>query len=121
MEAYARGKVEYEPPRYMSINTAAEQLLLVESRRQEGACPPEAMCVGLARLGTDQQLIVSGTLEELREVEFGPPLHSLIIAGHTHVMEDEMLRSFRCTPSMPRRRQVASSPEDEQEAEEDEV
>lgn len=30
-----RGKKEYEPPRYMSINTAIEQLLEVEESRAE--------------------------------------------------------------------------------------
>lgn len=33
--------------------------------------------IGLA----DDQLIVAGTMEELRDVDFGPPLHCLIIAG----------------------------------------
>lgn len=32
---FCRGKKEYEPPRYMSINTAIEQLLEIEENRQE--------------------------------------------------------------------------------------
>ena len=41
-----RGKKEYEPPRYMSINTAIEQLLEVEELREEkGLFQFLALCV----------------------------------------------------------------------------
>ena len=32
---YFRGKKQYEPPKYMTINTAIEQLLEVERMREE--------------------------------------------------------------------------------------
>jgi hypothetical protein len=32
---YYRGRKIYEPPRYMSVNTAVEQLLEIEEKRQE--------------------------------------------------------------------------------------
>ena len=31
----------------------------------------------------------------LLDVDFGPPLHSLVIAGDTHVIEDEILALYR--------------------------
>jgi hypothetical protein len=34
--------------------------------------------------------IVSGTLEELLRIDFGAPLHSVVIAGHMHYIEEEM-------------------------------
>jgi diphthine synthase len=33
-------------------------------------------------------------MKELVKVDFGPPLHCLIIPGKTHPMEDEMLSFF---------------------------
>jgi len=61
----------------------------------EGAfSPTETLCVGLARLGQTDQVIIAGTLEELKEQEFGNPLHSLIICGDTHELELEMLKQF---------------------------
>ena len=41
-------------------------------------------------MGQDDQVIVSGTMEELRTVDFGPPLHSLVVAGEMHDMENTM-------------------------------
>lgn len=85
----------YEPPRYMTVNTAIEQLLEIEENRGEGAYGPDTLCVGVARLGADSQQIVAGTMEELRQADLGPPLHSLVIAGDTHVIEMEMLSAYR--------------------------
>lgn len=53
------------------------------------------MCVGLARLGTNTQKIIAGSMKELLEVDFGAPLHSLVIAGITHVMEEEFLSFYK--------------------------
>ena len=89
----------YEPARYMSIQTAIEQLLEVEAARGEGAYSGSTRCVGIARLGAESQRIVAGTMEELTVVDFGPPLHSLVIAGETHVIEEEILAQFRTQPA----------------------
>ena len=79
----------------MTVNTAIEQLLEIEESRGEGAYGPDTLCVGVARLGADSQQIVAGTMEELRHADFGPPLHSLVIAGDTHVIEMEILSAYR--------------------------
>jgi diphthine synthase len=82
----------------MSIGTAIEQLLEVEEQRKEGAYSGATLCVGVARLGAASQRVVAGSMAELADYDFGPPLHSLIIAGETHVVEDEMLAQFRTRP-----------------------
>lgn len=35
--------------------------------------------------------IVFGTLKELLQVDFGPPLHSLALCGETHPLESEVV------------------------------
>ncbi|EFJ45810.1 hypothetical protein VOLCADRAFT_109194 [Volvox carteri f. nagariensis] len=94
LAALARGRVVYEPPRYMTINTAIQQLLEVEERRKEGAFSNSSLGVGIARLQADDQQIVAGTLEQLLEVDFGAPLHCLVLAGDLHVTEREMLEFY---------------------------
>ena len=94
LESLARGKPVYEPPRFMTVNQAVEQLLEVEGRRGEGAYGEETMCVGVARVGSRGQRIVAGAMGRLREVEFGGPLHSLVIAGEMHELEEKMLRTY---------------------------
>ncbi|GAX78495.1 hypothetical protein CEUSTIGMA_g5934.t1 [Chlamydomonas eustigma] len=96
-EMLARGKTVYEPPRYMTVNTAIEQLLEVEEIRKEGAYDGSTMCVGLSRLQADDQQIVAGTMKELLSVDFGAPLHCLIIAGDIHVVEEEILAFYKVT------------------------
>ncbi|CAL8099178.1 unnamed protein product [Prunus armeniaca] len=95
LESLCRGRKQYEPPRYMSINTAIEQLLEVEDNRGESAYDENTMCVGLARLGSEDQKIVSGTMKELQLIDFGAPLHCLVIVGKTHPVEEEMLDFYR--------------------------
>lgn len=46
-------------------------------------------------MGADDEKIVAGTLQELQEVDFGGPLHSLIIVGAgVHEIEVEYLKGF---------------------------
>jgi diphthine synthase len=50
--------------------------------------------MGVARLGSDDQKIVAGPMKKLLDVDFGPPLHCLIIVGETHPVEQEMLEFY---------------------------
>jgi diphthine synthase len=96
IENLARGRLIYEPPRFMSCKVCAEQLLEVEAARGGGVCGPDALCVGVARLGTDTELIVSATLREMaEEIDMGGPLHSLVLAGDVHEFEQEMMDAIR--------------------------
>ncbi|XP_001506442.1 diphthine methyl ester synthase [Ornithorhynchus anatinus] len=98
LENLMKGKKIYEPPRFMSVNQAAGQILeVVQNRRLLGEEPgisEETMCVGLARVGADDQKIVAGTLQQLCTVDLGGPLHSLIITGTMHPLEVDMLKIF---------------------------
>ncbi len=78
----------------MSVGTALSQLLEVEEARGGGAYGPDTLCVGVARIGSDSQRIVAGSMQQLLDVDFGPPLHSLVIAGDTHPIELEYLEQF---------------------------
>lgn len=96
MENLMRGRKIYESPRYMTVNQSAEQLLeIVHNRREKGeelALTEDTICVGLARVGADDQAIYTGTLRQLVSCDLGGPLHSLIVTGHLHPVELEMLR-----------------------------
>ena len=71
-------------------------------------CARDCLAIGLARVGQDTQRIVSGTLEELMKVDFGPPLHSLVLAApkqHVHDLELELVKRYAVkegvTPMLP--------------------
>ncbi|KAL7867121.1 hypothetical protein AOLI_G00149350 [Acnodon oligacanthus] len=98
MENLMRGRKIYEPPRFMTVAQAAKQLLeIVQNRREQGeelAITEETVCVGLARVGADDQAIRAGSLREMALCDLGGPLHSMIITGHLHPLEVDMLRLF---------------------------
>ncbi|WWC91296.1 diphthine synthase [Kwoniella dendrophila CBS 6074] len=112
-ENMARGRLIYEPPRYMNPATGFSQILLTESLRhgtnpedrEEGVeykesllKPSETLAISLSRIGTSTQSLISGTLEELSklsEEDFGEPLHSLVIVGKKlHPLEFEYAGKF---------------------------
>lgn len=91
----ARGKVRYEPPRFMTVAQCAQQLIETEEELQQGVCGPDALAVGVARVGAEDENIVAGTLEELTSSDLGRPLHSLVVIGsRVHDLERDFLRDF---------------------------
>lgn len=52
----------------------------------------DTLCVGVARLGADDQLIQAATLQQLASCDLGGPLHSLVVSGRLHPLEVDMLR-----------------------------
>lgn len=99
-ENLARGKMIYEPPRFMSINTALLQLRQSEDNLKMNIINDKTIYIGLARIGAPDQMIVSGTYEDLVGVDFGKPLHSLIIVSENgnHTLEKEMIEYYRVKP-----------------------
>ena len=117
MVIMSRGRLIYEPPRFMSPHTAFKQILLTESERHSMSSssinnseakntnskqdmhvqtllpPDETLAISLSRIGTPTQKIISGTLTELAalpEEDFGEPLHSVVIVGkRLHPLELE--------------------------------
>lgn len=95
IENMARGRLIYEPPRYMDIATACQQLLEIEELRGEQAYTPDTPCVAVSRLGSPQQCFKAGTLSQLAEYDSGEPLHSLIMLGRqVHDLELEYLYQY---------------------------
>ena len=98
LEQLARGRTVYEPPRYMSVAQSIEQLIEVEEARGEGVYGPETMAVGLARIGSEDQVMAAGPLSLLAEHEMGPPLHAMVICGELHDLEMAFLKTFEVSP-----------------------
>ncbi|ODV86853.1 hypothetical protein CANARDRAFT_196224 [[Candida] arabinofermentans NRRL YB-2248] len=90
-----KGRLVYEPPRYMSVATCCEQLLEIEEKRGEGAYTPNTPCVAVSRLGSPTQTFKAATLKELSEYDSGEPLHSVVMLGRqVHDLELDYLLEF---------------------------
>ncbi|KAL4778766.1 tetrapyrrole methylase [Aspergillus varians] len=95
LENMARGRLIYEPPRYMTVAQCAGQMLETEEERNEGVWGPDSLAVGAARVGAADQKLVAGTLQELSQVDMGRPLHSLVLLGRrAHELERDYIRQF---------------------------
>ncbi|CAI6089796.1 hypothetical protein V2G26_006796 [Clonostachys chloroleuca] len=97
LENMARGRLIYEPPRYMTVGQCAQQMLEIEDERKEGVYSRDSLAIGAARVGGKTEKFVSGTLEELcyADEALGPPLHSLVLLGkRAHELEHDYVRQF---------------------------
>lgn len=93
--ALMRGRVEYDPPRYMGVDTCCQQLLEVEENRGEEAYTPDTPCIAVSRLGSPNQTFKAATLRELAEYDAGEPLHSVVMLGRqVHELELDYLLAF---------------------------
>lgn len=80
-----------EKEKFMTINEAIEILEKLEKKFNEKIIHDDLLIVGCARLGSPNPTIISGKLKDLKNKDFGKPLHSLIIPGKMHFLEKEML------------------------------
>mmetsp|Transcript_6296 Transcript_6296/g.13750 ORF Transcript_6296/g.13750 Transcript_6296/m.13750 type:complete len:368 (-) Transcript_6296:82-1185(-) len=109
LTSLARGKRDYLPARFMTIRQAVQQILSLAAERKgsssgsdsatadgPGLVGPATRAIGVARIGCATQLCVHGTLDELQRVDFGAPLHSLVIVGEACGVEEDLVSAF-CT------------------------
>lgn len=96
LEVLARkGKVVYEPPRFMTAAQCCSQMLEVEADRNGGICGMDKLVVGAARVGSSEMRLVAGKVSEVAKVDLGRPLHSVVFVGQRcHDVEREMMRSY---------------------------
>lgn len=102
LESLTRKKKEYQPPRFMSVSEASQQLLeILKKRRADGvaekdlAYTEDSLFVGVARVGHETQAIKACSLKDMAETDLGPPLHSLIFPSKKlHPLEIEYLQQF---------------------------
>ncbi|KAM0684930.1 hypothetical protein COBT_003861 [Conglomerata obtusa] len=80
---------EYEEERFMDPNCALEQLLECEAECRNNIFKVETEIFVISRFGTDTEKIVFGKIKELIKIDFGAPLHSLIIPAHLDILEKE--------------------------------
>lgn len=85
--------------RFMTLHQGLQELLDLEQKKKgsadEGVITPETMIVACARIGHSDQQIAYGTVQELMGINFGKPLHCIIIPGELHFKEEEMLKLWR--------------------------
>lgn len=84
---------------YLFYQCSLYEMHIYNNSLASPALTENTICVGLARVGASDQHIAAGTLQQLSTVDFGAPLHSLVISGCMHPLELDMLRLYAVDPS----------------------
>lgn len=74
--------------KFLTIKQAVEYLL-------KQRMPEEQLCVGCARIGSDNVFIKKAKAKELLDIDFGKPPYCLIIPAKLHFMEEEALEQWK--------------------------
>jgi len=83
--------IKQDRQRFMTVSQALAVLEDIETRKQEHLIHDELLVVGCARLGSENPVIKTGKLKDIKQFDFGEPPHCLIIPGKLHFSEEEML------------------------------
>ncbi len=85
--------VDEEAGRYMSVAQALDSLVSLEEEHGLGVIDDATVAIGMARLGSEDQVVEAGSVAGLLESDLGPPPHCLAIPGDVHFSEREALRA----------------------------
>ena len=86
--------IDAENSRYMTANEAMHSLLDMERRIGKECVKGSTLVCVVARAGADDCLARAGQLANLVNENFGPTLHTLVIPGKLHFMEEEALETL---------------------------
>lgn len=87
--------IDSEAGRFMSANEGMEALLEMADRLpgEAGLTERTLVCV-VARAGAPDCLLAAGRIADMKARDFGPPMHTIVLPGKLHFMEEEALRAF---------------------------
>jgi len=84
--------------RYMTANQALEYLLTVENKENSNIATEDSIVVVVARAGSDKPVVRADKIKNLVDMDFGGPLHCLMIPSDLHFMEAEALVELAGAP-----------------------
>jgi diphthine synthase len=83
--------IKGEQGRYMTASQALTLLLELSAKVGGDAFPHRALAVAVARAGESDAAVRAGAASRLAQMDFGPPMHCLIVPGALHFEEREAL------------------------------
>jgi diphthine synthase len=76
---------------FMNANQAINLLTKMEEELKEEIITPDTLICVVGQAGSNAPILKADTIKKLINIDFGPPLHSIIIPGKLHFMEIEAL------------------------------
>ena len=82
--------LDIQDERYMTVNEGAELLLEMQAAAGEKILD-DCLGIGIARAGAEDAVVKADLLSNLRNYDFGGPLHILVVPAKLHFMEAKAL------------------------------
>jgi len=82
--------IKSEQDKFMTVQQGISVLEDIEKRLGSEIIKDNLLVVGCARLGAKDFVVKSGTVSELKKIDFGSAPHCLIIPGKMHFVEEEV-------------------------------
>jgi diphthine synthase len=91
--------IQVENDRYMTANEGLEVLIRMEKKCKQHLFSKDSIACVVARAGAPDVVVAANTIEVLQTMDFGPPLHTVVIPGNLHFMEREALELIAGLPT----------------------
>jgi diphthine synthase len=86
--------LDIKPDRFMTANEALAILSKMELTFKGKVIEKNTIFGVVSQAGSATPTLTSGTLNRLLNMDFGPPLHTMVIVGKLHFMEEEALKKL---------------------------
>ncbi len=86
--------LDIQPDRLMTANDAMQILLDIGKKKKSKILDNKEIVV-VCRAGSDEAVIKYGKIKDLIEMDFGGPMHTIIVPGKLHFKENEYLELCR--------------------------
>ncbi len=90
--------IQAENNKYMIANEGLDLLLQMEQTCKKRLFTKSTVACVVARAGAPDTIVKANTLGALQAMDFGPPLHTLVVPGKLHFMEQEALEVIAGLP-----------------------
>jgi len=91
--------IQADKQRYMTAHEGLKLLLQMEDTCKEHLFDNESIVCVVARAGAPDCQVAANTIQKLLTMDFGSPLHTLVVPGTLHFMEVEALEACAGLPT----------------------
>jgi len=91
--------IQAEKNRFMTANEGLKLFLDMEKKIGKKLLDEDSVVCVVARAGSDNPVVAAGTIKDLINMDFGHPLHTLVVPGRLHFMEIEALMVLAHLPA----------------------
>ncbi|MEF8879384.1 MAG: diphthine synthase [Candidatus Thermoplasmatota archaeon] len=91
--------IQADKQKFMTADEALDLLLRMEEKEKKGLIEPDSVLCVVARAGSDEPMVRADALKNLQKMDFGSPLHTLVVPGDLHFMEIDALEVLAGLPA----------------------